>query len=142
MPIVIMSIMITFLVLISWTYHSLGTMGTSQKALWIIAQLVIVFIATYITYGISKASIRYPNETIMKYVQNTLVLIFTGINGLFVMPLFSKGLALINQENLEINQLFKRIGLCSTILLVLLLLECGYMTSTQEGILRVILVNN
>ncbi len=142
MPIIIMSIMITFLVLISWTYHSLGTMGTSQKTLWIIAQLVIVFIATYITYGISKSSIQYPNDTIMKYVQNTLVFIFTGINGLFIMPFFSRKLAIVNQENLEINQLFKSAGICGIILLILLLLECGYMTNTQEGILKVILVNS
>ena len=137
MPLVIITIIITFLVLIIWTYRSLGNIETSKKVIYIIAQLVVVFIATYITYEISKNNIEYPNGTAKTYIQNTLVFIFTGINGLFVMPLFSRQIEVAFQENSISSKLIKTALICLGILVILLLFECGYMTTTQQGILRI-----
>ncbi len=137
MPIVIMTIFITFLVLISWTYRSLESMEINRKVLWIVAELFVVWIATFITYHISKNTIEYPNDTVMGYVQNILVFLFTGINGLFVMPFFSRGVEALYQESASKEQIVHRTLISLAILVVLLVLECGYMTNTQEGILRV-----
>lgn len=137
MPITIITIFITFLILISWTYRSLGNIEISKKILWIIAELFIVWIATFVTYQMSKNAIEYPNKTVMAYVQNILVFIFTGINGLFVMPLFSRSLENLYQESASKEQVIYRALLCIAILIVLSLLECGYMANTQEGILKV-----
>ena len=137
MPLVIVTIIITFTILIIWTYHSLGNMEKSKKVIYIIAELIVVFIATYITYGMSKGKIEYSNDAVMKYIQNILVPLFTGINGLFVMPFFSRGIESAFQENMKTNKLLKRAILCVGILLILLIFECGYMTTTQQGILKI-----
>ncbi len=139
MPIVIITIIITFFILILWTYRSLGNMEISKKVSWIIIQLLVVFLATYITYGISKHTIEYPNDEIMAYVRNILVLLFTGINGLFVMPFLSRGIEALYQENIVKQQLVMRAVLCIAVLIILLILECGYMTTTQNGILKVMM---
>lgn len=139
MPIVIMTITITFLVLITWTYRSLGEMETKKKILWIIVELAIILIATYITYSISRNEVVYPNEESKTYIQNVLVLLFSGINGLFVMPFVSRRVETAYQEDMTIDKLIKRIMLGIAILVVLLFLECGYMASTQSGILRVMM---
>ena len=137
MPLVIITIIITFTILIVWTYRSLGDIETSKKVIYIIIELLVVFFATYITYGISKSSVEYPNDEVIGHIQNTLVPLFTGINGLFVMPFFSRGLESVFQENMKNNQLIGRAILCVGILLLLLIFECGYMTTTQQGILKI-----
>ena len=139
MPIVIMTILITFFILISWTYHSLGKIEISKKILCIFVQLIIVFITTSITYNISKNKIQYPNSSAMGYVQNILVFLFVGINGIFVMPFFSRGIEAVYQGDKGREQLFKRAIFCAIILCILMILECGYMTSTQEGILKIMI---
>ncbi len=139
MPIIIMTIIITFLILIVWTYRSLGDMETNKKILCIIAEFAVILIGTSITYMISKSNIQYPNKDSMLYVQNTLILLFSGINGLFIMPFLSRGIEMTYQENITLNQLGKRIILCTVILLFLLIFECGYMTTTQDGILRIMM---
>ena len=137
MPLVIITIIITFAILIIWTYHSLGNIETSKKIIYIIIQLLIIFIATYITYAISKGQVVYQDKEISQHIQNALLPIFTGINGLFIMPYLSRGIEALYQENIKINQLFTRAILCIVILIVLLIFECGYMTTTQQGILKI-----
>ncbi len=137
MPLVIITIIITFTILIVWTYRSLGNIETSKKVIYIVIELLVVFFATYITYGISKTGVEYPNDEVIGYIQNTLVPLFTGINGLFVMPFLSRGLESVFQEDMKNNQLIGRTTLCIGILFLLLIFECGYMTTTQQGILRI-----
>ena len=114
-------------------------METNKKILCIIAEFAVILIGTSITYMISKSNIQYPNKDSMLYVQNTLILLFSGINGLFIMPFLSRGIEMTYQENITLNQLGKRIILCTVILLFLLIFECGYMTTTQDGILRIMM---
>lgn len=137
MPLVIITIIITFAILIIWTYHSLGNIETSKKIIYIIIQLLVIFIATYITYAISKGQVVYQDKEISQQIQNALLPVFTGINGLFIMPYLSRGIEALYQENIKINQLFTRAILCIVILIVLLIFECGYMTTTQQGILKI-----
>ncbi len=141
MVLIAMTIIIMFIVLIAWSYHNLGKMDIPRKILWIVVFLGVIFIATYVTFIISKNNIIYPNNKIMSSVKNVITLIFTGVNGCFIMPIFCKNAEAMYQENIDRTQFGKRMLWCMVALIILLIFECGYMANTQKGILQIMYQN-
>ena len=129
-------IIIVYLVVIAWTWSSLEDMETSKKLLIIFAGIIAVFLITQIVFSMSKSGVIYENNNIEKSVGQVIVLLFTGVNS-FILPIVAKNFKKI--DNGEINEkVFKvRIGMILVIFIICLMLECGYMTDTQAGILKV-----
>ena len=50
----------------------------------------MVILMTYATFVISKNNIEYPSSKIMHSVKNVLVLLFSGVNGCFLVPILCK----------------------------------------------------
>ena len=129
--IIIVSIVIYF-VLIAWTWHSLGFIEKTKKV-----GIIVTYIITLIVFQIAKGDITYPNANIQNSIKNMLVAIFTGINGLIVMPQIGKMLDKINEDEIEKEQLTKRVIILLIIFIICLVFESGYMKNTQEGILKI-----
>ncbi len=85
----------------------------------------------------AKEGIVYENEPIRKSIQNILVAIFTGINGMIVMPQIGKILDKMNEDELEQIQWKKRIILLIIVVILCVIFEVGYMKDTQKGILNI-----
>ena len=60
--VIILIVVILFLVLLRWMWHSLGNIEKSTKCACIVGGLVIVYIITFIIYNISKIGITYENK--------------------------------------------------------------------------------
>ena len=123
------------LVLLGWTWHSLGTVEKTTKIGCIIGGLVIVYIITFIIYNISKNGITYENEKIMKTIQNVFVPLFTIINSYIILPYIFKKIDKINNDELEISQLKRSILILIVIILVVGIFEVSYLGNIQQGIL-------
>ena len=134
--IIILSILIYF-VLISWTCQSLGFIEKTKKVGIIVIGIFLTYIITLIVFQIAKGDITYPNANIQNSIKNMLVAIFTGINGLIVMPQIGKMLDKINEDEIEKEQLTKRVIILLIIFIICLVFESGYMKNTQEGILKI-----
>ena len=48
--------------------------------------LITIYIITLIIFQITKNGINYQNAQIQGNIRNVIVLIFTGINGIIIMP--------------------------------------------------------
>ena len=96
---------------------------------------------TYVTFLISKNNITYPSQDIMNSVQEVLVLLFSGVNGCFFIPAVCKTVDNLYHKEIDETHFFRRMLLFGGILLILLIFECGYMKTTQKGILQ-IMYNN
>ena len=138
MPIIIITIIIMYIILISWCFHNLGNIEPFKKILCIGILILVFYIATSITFNISKNEITYPNAEMIGVVKQTLVWIFAGLNGIFVMPYICREIEELYQENITKEQCIKRIGISAIVVIILLIFECEYMTSTQKGILEII----
>lgn len=136
MTFIISVTIVMYLLVIAWSFVNLEDTEKIKKVIIIIIGLVAVFLITQILYSISKNNVVYESSNIENAVRKTIVFLFTGLNG-FIMPIIIK--LFKKQENGEIdNNVFKvRLITICIIFLILLFLECGYMTSTQEGILKV-----
>ena len=109
----------------------------SKKIIYILVNLLIVFIFTNISYIISKQNIQYESQEIMNNIKTVLLLLFTGINGIITIPISCKQISELQEENIDKTKFTKRIILIFVVLLIIAYLECGYMETTQKGILQI-----
>ena len=96
-----------------------------------------MYIVTMITFNISKTGITYENAQMEKDIGNILILIFAGLNSLIVLPYLSKLLSRINDEDIEKNQVSKRVMVIIVVLILCLIMESGYLKDIQNGIINV-----
>ncbi len=137
MLIIYLTILIIYVVLILWSLNNLGKMPIAKKIIYILVNLLIVFIFTNISYIISKQNIQYESQEIMSNIKTVLLLLFTGINGIITIPISCKQISELQEENIDKTKFTKRIILIFVVLLIIAYLECGYMETTQKGILQI-----
>ena len=137
MILIIITIIIIYLIVLAWTWHNLSGIEHGKKIIYTIVGLVIMYIVTMITFNISKTGINYDNPQMEKDIGNILILIFTGLNSLVVLPYMAKLLSRINDEEIEKNQVGKRIMVIVVVLLICLMMESGYLKDIQKGIINV-----
>lgn len=137
MAFIIVIALIIYFINIAWTWKSLEEIEKSRKVIFIIVGLLILFIITLITFNISTRNIQYQHQGQTQLIRNVLVAIFTGINGTIIMPQLAKILEKAKNGDLEKNQIRNRIILWIIVLIICIIFECGYMESTQQGIVNI-----
>ncbi len=137
MLLIIITTIIIYLIVLAWTWHNLSGIEHGKKIIYTIVGLIVMYIITMITFNISKTGITYENPEMEKDIGNMLILIFAGLNSLIVLPYISKLLSRINDEDIEKNQVSKRIMVIIVVLVLCLIMESGYLKDIQKGIINV-----
>ena len=137
MPVIITLIIAIFLILISWTWHNLGNIDKTKKILTIVISLILIFIVTFIVFNISKEGVQYESQQQMGDVQNVLVVLFTFINGLLIIPAIAKTLNKIFENEIDKNKAQQRFITIFVIFIIIMIFECGYMKNIQQDILKI-----
>ncbi|MBR0350862.1 MAG: hypothetical protein IJH76_03470 [Clostridia bacterium] len=137
MPVIITLIIAIFLILISWTWNNLGNIDKTKKIITIVISLIVIAIITLIVFNISKSSVNYKSEEEVSAVRVVLVTLFTFVNGLVIMPSIAKTLNKINNKEITKEQAGKRFLIAIAVFVIVLIIECGYLTSIQNGILDI-----
>ena len=137
MTFIILISIVVYLINIAWTWKSLGELEKGKKTIFIVIGLVIIYIITIIIFSISQNGIQYENEESLGTVRNMLVAVFSGINGLIILPQLAKILDKAKEGKIEKNQIRNRIIIWIAILIICLIFECGYMKDTQVGIIEI-----
>ena len=128
---------ILYFVLIAWTWHNLGTFEKSKKLIYLVLGILLIYGFTFIIFQVSKNGIVYENIQIHNSVQTLLIVVFSGINGIIIMPQIAKILEEMKENNQEKILVKRKIILLLIILFLCFIFESGYMKTTQEGILQV-----
>lgn len=136
MTVIFIIIAVLFLVLLGWTWNSLGNVEKRTKIICIISGIVVVYIITLIIYNISKIGIVYENKDAMNLIQNVFVFLFAIINSYIFLPYIFKQIEKINNNNIAKNKLQKSIIILFIILIILAIFETSYLKSIQQGILN------
>ena len=137
MAIIILVSIIIFVILVTWCWHNLGKLEKNKKIVYIIIGLVLNWIITSIVFEISKNNIYYQNNEIKNTVANMLIMIFTGLNGLIIMPYIAKQIDRKNEKEIDNQEFRKKIIIFTVIFLLCLIFECGYLSDTQKGIIKI-----
>lgn len=137
MTLVIVTAIIIYVILIAWTWQSLGSIEKTKKIVFILVGIVLMYLVTLVVFGTTKGDIDYQNMEIQSSIQNVIVAICTGINGMIVLPQIGKIVDQINENQIEKEQLIKKCLILIVVFIVCLIFESGYMRDTQQGILKV-----
>ena len=137
MPVIITFVIAMFLILLSWTWHNLGNIPQNTKIGTIAISLVIIAFITFLIFNISKNGVQYDSEESMNSVRNVLVLVFSIINGLIIMPTFAKTLGRINNREIEKEQARSHFVFIFIVFIIALVIECSYLKGVQQGILDI-----
>ncbi len=137
MAFIIITTIIVYFILIAWTWQSLSLIERPKKLIFILLGTIIVYGITFIVFQITKGNITYPDIELQAQVQNILILIFTGINGIIVLPQIAKIADKIIGNEVEKEKIQKRILILALIFIICLIFESGYMKDIQEGIINI-----
>lgn len=137
--IIIISIItiILFAVLGVYTWQKLGNIEKKTKIIYIVLGLLIVAFITLVLFNISSTNIDYEKIEMKNDIGKMLVLIFTPVNALFLMPSFAKILNEIKNNEIEKEKLKFRILKILIVFLIVLIIEYNYLVNTQIGILEI-----
>ena len=137
--IIIISIItiILFAFLGVYTWQRLGNIEKKTKIIYIVLGLLIVAFITLILFNISSANIDYEKIEMKNDIRKMLVLVFTPINALFLMPSFAKILNEIKNNEIEKEKLKFRILKILIIFVIVLIIEYNYLVNTQIGIMEI-----
>ncbi len=136
--IIIGVIILLILVLLGWTWVSLGNIKKQKKILYIICGISITWIITFVIYNISKIGITYENPEIMKIIRRVFVLIFTIINGYILLPYNFKILYQIKNEEIGKHKVKRKIIVMLIIFIIIAIFESQYLATTQMGTLQIL----
>ena len=137
MPIIIIIILAIFCVLIVGTWHYLGSVEKSKKMIFIFIGIFISYLMTLFVFSTSKSGITYPSQEIESMVQNIIVFVFTGLNGILILPYIGRLLDKVNENEITKQQLQKRIIILIIAIIVIFIFESNYLRGTQNGILNI-----
>lgn len=136
MAVILIIIAILFIVLLGWSWNSLGSIDKKEKIKYIIIGLVLTYLLTFIIYAISKIGIQYDNKEAMKMIRTVFVLLFAIVNGYILLPYSFKKIEKIKNEEIEEEKLKRSIIILLIIIVMLLIFESIYLGNLQQGILK------
>ena len=137
MSFIIIITLAIYFVMIAWSWHSLGKMEKTKKIGFIAIGTLLMYVITLIIFNFSKIGVNYENSNILKNVKNVLVAIFTGINGIIIVPQLSKIIDKMREDEIDKKRATKKTLLILIIFIICTIFECSYMKDTQEGILKI-----
>ena len=129
---------VMWILLCTWTWNSAKLFENNKtKVTYIAIGVVIMAILTFIIFSISKAGVSYPNDNMVSPIRNMLLLIFIPVNGFFVMPYLAMQFGKLNSGQIKKPNFRKKIITIIAIFIIVLIIECSYFKSIQNGILSI-----
>ena len=137
MPVIIIIILAIFCVLIIGTWHYLGNIDKTKKIVFIVIGIFVSYLITMLLFSISKSGITYPSDEIEQMVQNMIVIVFTGLNGILMLPYLGRLWDKMSEEEITKQQFQKRVCILLIIAIIVFILESNYLNGVQNGILEI-----
>lgn len=121
-----------------WTWHSEKKFEDNKiKIIYMLLCVLILGVVTLIIFNISKNNISYPNSKMISPVRKMILMLFIPINGFIVVPYITLQLGDFKIGDIKEDVLKKRILKILIIFLVILIFECSYLKSIQNGIINI-----
>ena len=134
--IVLLFIFLLNVVAIALTYYCLENTEKKEKVIFIAVGTAVMYVFTSITYWFSTKNIELKD--VSEIGKNLITLLFVPINGLVILPIFTKSYMKFKRGKLKKEFLRNRIIALVLILLGLLIIECMYFTDIQNRIVEMV----
>ena len=126
-----------FMVLLGFTWYRLEAYEGMEKVIICVVGILLSWGITAILFSISSNGIEYINEEVEREISKILVLVFTPINGIVIMPYIAKIMSKVRFDEMNQKEAIKKILIFCIILFAILFVEVKYIENIQIGILDV-----
>lgn len=127
--------LVVYIIATIMIYHNLYNYDKSNKIRIIVVGYIITFILTLVLCNISKSGIN-TNSNNLTIVNNTSILLFSPINAIIAIPYVCNLLNKYKKDIITKTQLQTKIIIFCIILLIILLLEVGYIKEFEVNLLK------
>lgn len=127
-----------FIVLVGFTLYRLEALDGIERIILCVAGILISWGITSILFSISTKGVSYTNIEIQNELSKVLILVFTPINGILIMPYTAKIINQVKFEEITIAEAIKKIAILLIILLIIFFIETKYLTKIQTGVLDIV----
>lgn len=134
--IVLLFIVLLNVVAIALTYYCLENTEKKEKVIFIAVGIAIMYIFTSIAYWLSTKNIELKD--VSELGKNLITFLFVPINGLIILPIFSKSYIKYKRGKLKREYLRNRIIALVLLLLGLLIIECMYFADIQNRVVEMV----
>lgn len=129
---------VMWILLFKWTWNSTKSIDSDKtRKMYIIICTLFVGIITLIDICISKSGVVYPKVEMFKPIKRILFAFFTPVNGFIVMPYLAIQIGKIDTDQIDNDKFKKNIKILLIIFIMVLIVECSYFKSIQNGILDI-----
>lgn len=137
---IIFFILILNIVSILLMYRSLNDRTPKEKFIYIAMGIAIMYVLTSIVYWISTRNIEISEVSDLG--KDLIIFLFVPINGIIVLPLFARSYCRFKDGGINGTVLRNRGIVFGIILLILLIIECGYFENIQNQVVKMITNKN
>lgn len=117
-------------------YYSVPLLEKNKKIQLIVIGVIATLIITMIICAITTGGIDGYKKEMINATKNTAILIFAPINLIVLIPYIGNSLNKLKDEKINEEALKKRFIIAIILLIVLVIIELGYIKNFQIGLLR------
>ncbi len=127
--------LIIYIIATVMIYHNLYNYNKADKIKIIAIGYIITFLLTLIICNISLNGTN-TNSNYINIVKNTAILLFSPINAIISMPYICNVFNKYKEERINKVQLQRKLLIFAVILVIILVLETGYIKDFELGLLK------
>lgn len=134
MVVISIILIVMFLILFSWLWHSLGSIENKTKLVIIVVGLLLTYLITLIIVSVSKSGLVYSKtDTELKSLQIVLTLLFTIVNGYILLPFICRKIEKIDSNEIDKDSLIKSLIILLIIFVFIAIFESNYLKGIQKS---------
>lgn len=136
-PFIIIVVIALFMVLIGYTWYRLEAYEGMERVIICVGGILISWFITTMLFNLSANGLDYTNLDFKNEVSKILILVFTPINGIIFMPYVGKLMSQNKFDEIEKEDLIKKIAMIIMIMVVISLAEFNFLKDIQTGIFEI-----
>lgn len=132
-------IFILFISYLVWTWKSTKEYESIiSRASYILVGSIFITVVTLVIFEISKMGVIYPKDEMIEEVRKIILLIFVPVNGLIVLTQSASVFSQVKSGMVSKEDMSKRIRILAVVFIIMIIIECIYFKSIQNGMIRII----
>ena len=136
MGLIILLSLVIYTVGIAAIYHSVPSFEKDKKIKIIAIGVIVTLIITIVICAITSGGIEGYKKEMVNVARNTAILIFAPINLIVLVPYIGSSLNKLKDEIINEDKLKKRLIIVGIVLILLVVIELGYIKNFQVGLLK------
>lgn len=134
---IIIVVIALFIVLVGFTWYRLEAFEGMERVIFCAAGILVCWLITSILFSLSARGMNYITDEVRHEVSKILVMVFTPINGIVLMPYIAKVFSNTKFDEISKKEAVQKLFKLLIVFVIISVIEVMYLKNIQLGILDV-----